>query len=207
MGELFREFMNLFRGDESPFLKLAKLIAVLTVVVGIVIALESAMGLVTIGRLERKVNLLKELNALTETGMGNQGKLQSLFQGAVSDLEQYNPDLRHMMSSIFPDDYQPTFSEVSAGASIWLLIGLAMLKTTKGGLATKLSGSGLVMAVGLAMGFFSDFIIETQSPIVTIGLNFLCGSIPLILLGIVLMRRSRKETQPVNAAASDNPET
>ena len=199
--------MNLFRGDESPFLKLAKLIAVLTVVVGIVIALESAMGLVTIGRLERKVNLLKELNALTETGMGNQGKLQSLFQGAVSDLEQYNPDLRHMVSSKFPDDYQPTFSEVSAGASIWLLIGLAMLKTTKGGLATKLSGSGLVMSVGLAMGFFSDFIIETQSPIVTIGLNFLCGSIPLILLGVVLVRRSRKETQPVNAAASDNPET
>lgn len=206
MGELFREILNLFRGDESPFWKFIKFVAVLTIGLLFVVSLESAMGLVTIGRLERKINLLNELNALTETGMGSRDQLVPLFNEAVSDLEQFNPDLRLMALSILPDDYEPAFIEILAGAAIWILMGLAMLKTTKGGKVSKLASSGLVILFGLVIGVFTDLIIVSQNHFLTLVLNVICGTTPLILLGFVLMRHSQVQNQSENSETSDNPE-
>ena len=84
---------NLFLGEDSSSQKIINLLVLLFVILAVVFALESAMGLVTIGRLERQVNLLNELNALSEKGLGSHRQLVHLdnaFNEAVRDLEQYN---------------------------------------------------------------------------------------------------------------------
>lgn len=206
MGELFKEFMNLFRGDESPILKLAKFLAVLAVLFAAVIALESAMGLVTIGRLERKVNLLKELNALAENGIAAKRELKPIFLDTLRDFRQYNPDLGIMLSKSFPDDHQPDILEVLSGASLWILMGLAMLNSIEGGCLVKLTGSVLVIIVGIAAGAITDFMIETPIPILTLVLNFAVGSMLLVLAGFVLTRFTRRRNQTLKTETSENQE-
>lgn len=205
MDTIFKEFMNIFSGDDPIFKKLIKLILVSAVILAAVFVFESAMGLVTLGRLERKANLLKELNAMTQTGLGDQAKLESLFKEAVSDLEQYNPEFKRLVSSILPNNHQPNEVEVFVGAGIWLLMGLAMLKSTPGGLATKLSGSGLVCATGLGIGLFSDWIVDTPFPVMAFLLNLILGAIPLILLAYFLVSRGKRQHESENSEESDIP--
>lgn len=195
MGDLFREFLNLFRGDESQFIKLAKFLGLLAIILVLIVALESAMGLVTIGRLERKVNLLKELSTLAENGIGKNSELQSVFSDAVRDLKQYNPDLGKMLSSSLPNDYEPDWLEVLSGAVLWILMGLAMLNSIEGGKLVKLTGSALVIIVGLAAGALTDLVIETPVWVLTYILNFFAGSALLVLAGFVLTRFTRRHNQ------------
>ena len=136
MGELFKEFLNLFRGDESPIRKIMKFILFLALIIAAVVVLESAMGLVTIGRLEREVNLVKELSALAEKGVGSHSQLahiDSIFDEAVQDLEQYSPELTRIIQMNLPQLSQVSWIEILSGALIWILLGLATLRTTKGG--------------------------------------------------------------------------
>ncbi len=204
MGEIFKEFMNMFSGDDPIFKKLIKLIIVSAIILASVLVLESAMGLVTLGRLERKANLLKELNAMTQTGLGNQSELQTLFNDTVSNLKLYNPEFSRMLSNFMPNNHKPNEAEVLVGAVLWLLMGLAMLKSTPGGWATKLSGSGIVWATGLGIGLFGDWIIDTPFPLLAFLLNLIFGAIPLILLAYFLVARKEPRKEPVNAEPSDN---
>ncbi len=206
MGELFKEFVNLFRGDESAVLKLAKLAIVLGFTLGMVVLLESAMGLVTIGRLERKLNLLNELSASAEAGMGSQDQLAHLFDEVISELDEYDPDLGHIVSRVLPSNIQSSLIEILAGAALWILVGLATLKTTTGGIGTKVFGLVLFILFGLMIGTITNFIVETEHLTEAIFLNFLCGTAPFFILIVIvaIVNRSQKQTQSANPETPDN---
>ena len=58
------------------------------------LGIESAAGAVTLGRLEREVKLLKDLQQVAQTGYGTEDQQQLLnrvFSDAVRDLEAYEP--------------------------------------------------------------------------------------------------------------------
>ena len=209
MGEVIREFLNLFRGDESPVRKIMKFIMFLAFIALIVVVLESAMGLVTIGRLERQVNLLKELNALAVTGLGSHNQLvhlENIFNKAVSDLEMYNPNLMHIVKSRLPVTSQVTWVEIVSGASSWILIGLLTLKTTKGGAVQKLMGCGLMTIFGFAIAYVISQLITSPDSLVAIPLSFLCGISTLILLVVLASAISpRKQTQSTEPEGPGNP--
>ena len=182
MGEVFKELLNLFRGDEPRFQKIVKFILALGIIITLVIILESAMGLITIGRLERKVNLLKELNTLTETGFGNQNQLEDIFNKAVSNLEQYNPDLGYAVSNMLPEDnQQKVVEEIIPAASIWILLAMFSLKATEGSLP-KLIVFGTFVMMGLGIGSLVSRKVETPYFFESVILSFCVGSIPLILI-------------------------
>ena len=194
MGEILKELLNLFRGDEPRLWKILKFVFTLAVVFIVVVALESAMGLITIGRLERRINLLKELNTLTETGLGSQNQLEDIFNKTVSNLEQYNPDLRYTISNMLPENNQPkVIEELLPAASIWILIAIYSLVTTKG-LLSKLMVAGFFTIVGLVMGYIASRIIETPYFFESAILGFCIGISPLILI-IILMYKPNPQKQ------------
>ena len=205
MDEILKELLNLFRGDEPRLWKILKFVFTLAVVFTVVVALESAMGLITIGRLERQVNLLKELNTLTETGLGSQNRLEDIFNKTVSNLEQYNPDLRHTISNMLPENNQPkVIEELLPAASIWILIAIYSLRTTKGGLLSKLMVSGFFAIVGLGIGSIVSRIIETPYFFESAILSFCGGSIPLILISLMYKPNSQKQSQPKSDQLKDS---
>ncbi len=206
MGEVFKELLNLFLGDEPRFQKIVKFILALGIIITLVVILESAMGLITIGRLEREVNLLKELNTLTETGLGSQNQLEDIFNKAVSNLEQYNPDLGYAVSNMLQANNQVRIEEVLPGALIWILIAVFSLTTTERKLS-DLKLSDLMVAVffaivGLGIGYIVSLIVETPNTILNIILSLCVGNIPLILIGMFFASRSQKQSQ----SKSDQPE-
>ena len=193
MGEVFKELLNLFRGDEPRFQKIVKFISALGIIIILVIILESAMGLITIGRLEREVNLLKELNTLAETGLGSQNQLEDIFNKAVSNLEQYNPDLGYAVSNMLQANNQVRIEEVLPGALIWILIAVLSLTTTEGKLS-KLMVAGFFAIVGLGIGYIVSLIVETPNTILNIILSLCGGSSPVILI-ISLMYKPNPQKQ------------
>ena len=211
MGEVFREFLNLFRGDESPIRKIIKFIVILALITLIVVVLESAMGLVTIGRLERQVNLLKELNALTATGLGSHNQLvhlENIFNKAVGELEMYNPNLLHIVQSTLPVTNPVTWVEIVTGASSWIVIGIFTLKTTKGGILQKLTGCGIMTIFGFAISYVIAQLITSPNSLVAIPLSFLCGVTTLIVLVIVASAISpQKQTQATEPEGPGNPKS
>ena len=199
MGEVFKEFLNLFRGDEKPILKIMRFGLVLTIILALVVALESAMGLVTIGRLERQVNLLKELNALAETGLGSHNQLvhlENIFSRAVGDLENYNPNLLQMVQSTLPASSQVTWLEIVAGASSWILVGILTLRTAKGGAVQKLMGCAMLTGIGFAVAYVIAHLITTSNSLLAIPLSCIFGTVTLVLIVVVASAVSpRKQSQ------------
>ncbi len=207
MGELIREFLNLFRGDEPPFNKIMKFILVLALIFGVIMALESAMGLVTIGRLEREVNLLKELSGLAETGLGSHNQLDNMFANAVNDLKNYNPNLQHIIRSNFPEISDVTWIELVFGAVSWILLGLLTLNTTKGGVLQKSGGCAIISLFGLAVSYVIGGMITTSNPLVAIPLSFCTGILAIVLLVIVAIALSpRKNTTTEESEKTENGE-
>ena len=211
MGEVFREFLNLFRGDDDPIRKIMKFGMVLTLIFALIVALESAMGLVTIGRLERKVNLLKELTTLAETGLGSHNQLvqlENIFNEAVGDLENYNPNLLQKAQSALLASSQVTLLEIAAGASSWILIGILTLRTTKGGVQKKLMGCGSITIYGLVISFVIALVITTSDSLVAIPLSLICGIVVLVLFAVFASVLSpRKQSQAKESEQPENPET
>jgi len=200
LGEIFREFLNLFRGDEPPIRKIMRLFLVLAFVVGSVVVLESAMGLVTIGRLERHVNLLKELYALAEKGLGSHEQLvliDNLYNKAVRDLDQYNPDLLQIAQRHFPNLTHVSWIEVVPAALTWILIGLMTLHTTKGGFLQKSTGCAFISGLGLAIGYVIAALISTPNDLVAILLSFCGGNLSLVLLVVIAIALTQRN-QPVS---------
>ena len=206
MDEILKELLNLFRGDEPRLWKILKIVFTLAVVFIVVVALESAMGLITIGRLERQVNLLKELNTLTETGLGSQNQLEDIFNKTVSNLEQYNPDLRHTISNMLPDmlpeNNQDQPVEMISAALTWVLLGLGML-TAKGGWLTKIFGCASIILIGIFLAYIISLLIETPNTIGTIALSFCSGSILLILSIALIISLYKPNPQKQSQSKSD----
>lgn len=204
MGEAGKAFFDYLSSDESPILKIAKMLGLLVTLLVIVFLLESAMGLITIGRLERKVNLLKELYALAESGLGSERQITVLFEDAVDDLAQYDPDLWLAVSEIVPQVGQVDLVEVLVAASSWFFVAYQMLQPGADGTRSGLNDPSVVLAIslGLAVGVIASVFVESPSPIVSAVVVFVIGLSPLILLSIWSNKRnSGSQTE------TENPET
>ena len=199
---------NLFLGEDSSSQKIINLLVLLFVILAVVFALESAMGLVTIGRLERQVNLLNELNALSEKGLGSHRQLVHLdnaFNEAVRDLEQYNTNLTQIVQKHLPEFRQVSWIKTIPGALVWILLGLLTLRTTKGGFLQKSMGCAVMSGFGLAISYVLAGMIPTSNALVAAILSF-CGGlfalVFLVVIGIALTSRkqpvTKEEEQPEN---------
>lgn len=213
MGEIFSLIRDLFSGDEPRFQKIVKFILALGIIITLVVILESAMGLITIGRLEREVNLLKELNTLTETGLGSQNQLEDIFNKSVSNLEQYNPDLGYAVSNMLPkDNQQKIVEEIIPAASIWILLAMFSLRATEGSLPKLIVSSTFAM-MGLGIGSFVSRIVETPYFFESVILSFCAGNIPLILIISLIYKPNpqkqsqSKSDQPEDSNELENPKT
>ena len=203
---IVKAFFDYLSSDESPILKIAKLLGLLIAVLAVVFVLESAMGLITIGRLERKVNLLRELSELADSGLGKQENLEILFDETLTDLVRYNPNLSHMGLYFFQEDFQPALIEVGAGSIIWVILGIVALNTTKGGCIAKVLVSTILIAFGICVGLLTDFITSGNSGVMTVALNCILGILPLAMLLLVIASSQRRRSQAPTPESANDPD-
>ncbi len=201
MGDLFREILNLFREEESFIRKVIKGIFALTAIVVLLVMLESAMGLITIGRLERKVNLIKELNSIAESGLGHQGQLTSLFDETVDELNRYTPELGVIVSNLFPN---ATMLEVlSSAAGLMLSIPVHFYLIHTDSLACRLKAFSLIMVIGVPISIAVRFLLGFSDPFLMFYLSSIIGVIlPVIHWNYLYYQNSQKLNQLDNGATS-----
>jgi len=147
---------DLFFGEDSWSQKAVNISIILSMIALTVFALESAMGLITIGRLERKVNLLKELNAIADTGVGNANSytvLDSVFDDSVKSLKQYRAfDLTAWIHGIL-DDNQEYINNILPGATAWILLALIAPFVMKDRRRIRALVTILLLFIAVAVGF------------------------------------------------------
>ena len=208
MDKIILELFALFKGDEPLFRKFMNLLIILTLIALGIFALESAMGLVTLGRLERQVNLLKELNAITETGLGNQQELETVFEDVVDQLENYQPVSIHSTLNTVARNNNVTFVEILAGGFVWFLVSPAMLfNKTVTGIATRFLGTFILISIGILFGFITASVVETSNDFISFILNLVAGLILIAIFALVYnFYAKRNQSQPEDVEKLPLPE-
>lgn len=192
---------------QNAFARFIKGLILLLIIVVIAIIADSMTGIITLGRLEKQVNLLKEMRALTEMGMGNQQDLENLYNSAISGLNKYDPNLSHVIKKLFPTNSlleKPTAGEkILPTFVMWLFFAWLVSKetVTKNGRIEKAVVFILVVLAGLGWGFIGSLFIDTPGVIGNIILSSLWGFLPVILLIFVELRFNVFSTRAVNSVA------
>ncbi|MCY4021722.1 MAG: hypothetical protein OXG39_20145 [Chloroflexi bacterium] len=179
-------------GNEPVLKKLAVFIFLIIVVLIVVIALESAMGLVSIGRLERQVNILHELSSLSEAGLGDNSELRLMFKSAAEDLENFDPDLGLTVSKFIPKSNENQLLEIISTASSWILVGLMLLFVADGGWRMRLFLCITTAVIGVVIGCFVSEIIETPNQFWTVVSFSILGFIPLVFTTLYFYNRLQR---------------
>ncbi len=179
-------------GNEPMLKKLAVFIFLIILVVVVVLALESAMGLVSIGRLERQVNILHELSSLSEAGLGDNSELRLMFRAATKDLKNFNPDLGHTVSKIIPKSNKNQHLEIISTASSWVVVGLMLLFVADGGWRMRSFLCFTTAVIGVIIGCFISEIIETPNQFWTAVAFSILGFIPLVLVAMYFYNRLQR---------------
>lgn len=151
------------------------------------VALESAMGLITIGRLERQINLLKELSSLSESGLGSNSTaeiLDDLHSTYVDALNNYNPTDVAMWIRVIYEQNRETVQSILPGAFPWLLISLVVPFAMDDGRLMKAGVFIIVIFIGAIVGLVTASIFAFADQNINGILRFLagCGSIGALLL-------------------------
>ena len=193
-NELFNVFRDLLFGNSHPVEKFLKVILAIGLFIGGIIIFDSLAGIVTLGRLERQVNLLKELNALTETGLGNQDGLESLYNQTVSGLKQYNSSLQSALLKLFPANSlfeKQTIAEKTIPAIVvWALFSIGVAKKMDDEHTREVKIMAFIFSIfaGFGLGFIANVLIDTQSTVLNVILSLCLGISPFILLTIIEYR-------------------
>lgn len=170
----------------------------------LVVVLESAMGLITIGRLERQINLLKELNALAETGLGSHdkhAKLDSLFSKYVYGLEQYAPlDLSVVIHAGVNANLE-ILGNVLPGAAPWLFLASIAPFAMKESRTLKIAVIVAVIACATVVGLLAALIFQFADPGINTLVRFVAGCLSIWAIVRWQNRRSQRLNPESNSAA------
>ncbi|MCY4538985.1 MAG: hypothetical protein OXE52_12260 [Chloroflexi bacterium] len=192
---------DLFFGEDSWSLKAANISIVLAMIALTVFALESAMGLITIGRLERKVNLLKELNAIADTGVGNLDShlvLDSVFDDSLNSLKQYRAfDLIAWIHGVL-DDNQEYIRNITPGATAWILLALIAPFVMKDGCLVRALVTILLLVIAVVVGFILALVFSFGDS----GTNAILRLIGSFISIWLLIKFSNQRTQKQAAESS-----
>lgn len=195
---------NLFFGEEKLSHKAAYLALLIGCTVVLVLVLESAMGLITIGRLERQINLLKELNALADTGLGthdNLVKLDSLFSNYVNGLEQYTPaDLSLFIHAGVSANLE-ILGNILPGAVPWLFLAAIAPFAMKEPRALKIAVIVATIVCATFVGFLAALAFQFPNPGISTFVRFVAGCLSIWAIIRWQNRRSQRVNSQGNTAA------
>lgn len=204
LNALARWIQNLISGDEPLWQKLAVVASVLGGFVIAAVILESAMGLITIGRLERQVNLLKELSALSQLGVGDHvqtSKLNDIFKNSVNALSSYNPvDILPPISQFISASGE-TISKVLPGGLLWFLVAMLAPFLVKGSWIVKLAVFFMVLLFALAIGAVVALVINLSDPGLNSLVRFIVG---IIIFGLIIRHSNRRNARRTDQEGADD---
>ena len=186
---------NLFFGEQPGSEKAANLAVIIVCIFLAILALESAMGLITIGRLEREVNILKQLSELSEAGVGNNEnakKLNDVFEDAVNSLETYEPVDVYAPILQFVEDNKETMGDILPGAAAWIFLAILIPFMQKDAIWLTATVTVVVLLFGLAVGWLASLIVNTGDANWTVLIRFVIGLISLVLIGGLFNRSSSR---------------
>lgn len=186
-----------FFSEESMLKRIAILAFILVALLGAIIALESAAGIITIGRLERKLNILRELTLLGETGFRSHAKIDDMLYEVAADLKSYEPDLGQTINKIIPDRNDNMGIEILAALSSWLIIALYLLFKGDGGWKMRITLCALTLITGAPIAALLSEFIETPNGFWSVVLTFFLGLTPLTLFGRYFYLRNQRQKQEV----------
>lgn len=173
---------------QNAFARFIKTLMLLLIIIALATIADSMAGIITLGRLERQVNLLKEMHALTEIGLGNQQDLVNLYNYAVSGLNEYNPNLMPVIKNLFPANSpleKPTAGEkILPTFAIWLLFAGAVARSM-GKEHVRIMRQMifiLIALAGLGWGLVANLFLNAPGMIGNVVLSMFWGISPLILL-------------------------
>ena len=193
-----RSLVERFFFSEEPMLKrIAVLAFILVALLGAIVVLESAAGIITIGRLERKLNILKELTLLGEPGFRHHADIDSMLYEVAADLKAFTPDLGQTVSKIIPERNDNIAIEIPAALSSWLIIALYLLFKGDGGWKMRVTLCALTLITGSPIAALISEFIETPNGFWSVVLTFLLGLIPLTLFGRYFYLRNQRQKQEV----------
>ncbi len=184
---------NLFFGEQSASEKAANLATFVISIFVLIFALESAMGLITIGRLERQINLLKELSSLSSSEVGDSEyteKLNVIFKDAVDSLDAYEPVDIYVPILQIVEDNRETIGDILPGAAAWIFLAVLVPFLYKDKLWLVATITSIVAVTGLAVGWIVSQFIHTGDPNWTILIRFIIGVVSLVVIGSMLNKRS-----------------
>ncbi len=183
-------------GEESLSEKAVNFLIPLLCIAVLVAILESAMGLITIGRLERQVNLLKELNAIARSGTGSQdqlSKLDSVFESTVDGLANYRPyDVLDVISEPIQGN-QAAISRIFPGSLGWLLLALVSPLVLKQGRWAKFVVFMALFMFAIVVGIVIAFVVNMADPSATTFVRFMTGLFSVVAVIVYSSRRSEKK--------------
>ena len=192
-------FLFSFR-KENAFGRIIQLIILLVSIIIVIFILESITGIITLGRLERQVNLLNNLYELTEKGLGNQHELEIIHSEMVSGLKAYDPSITKSIQNLFPANSpleKPTVAEKFLPAfMVWTLlsvISVIWFMPTESNRANKIFVFVIFTLMSVGMGFIASILVDTQSTILNMFLSAIIGLSPFIIAVIIQIKKGNHD--------------
>jgi hypothetical protein len=192
MKETASFFVGLFEGLKLPIRWVAIIFSIVLIIMGIW-GYEKITGQFYLSKLEKKVQLLKELQAIADAGVQNNPELFPIYEKTVNEISKY--DVRELSFSTFISinmGEPSVLGKAISGAIIWIIVLLI-------GVSTEIQKAGKITGMAIAVGFVVLIVAALFAWIGTLiptiynpWVNYITFPMTQLVVLILLSRRGRR---------------
>ena len=195
MNEIAGIVSSLLRDLQLPYRWLVAIISLFLVII-LVLVYENLTGTFYLGKIEKEIGLLTELQELSTKGIDKNKELSPTYTRLSNELANYGSNSNNIAWQItVPSDPYVTFWKAISGASLWIivLISAISVELRKSNRSIK---SFLTTLIGIAViGLFFAWLGIVIPTIINPWINYFGFPIIQIAVIVLLMRKSIPTTK------------